>query len=437
MTAVGATLAACVPAVQPTGGSGAPAAIKNLSFWMWNTFAPSADEVMQTKLTEWAAANGVTLEISRDSDSNYAQKVMPAIEAGTLPDAMFIDAGMALQMTDAQALDPLTDLFPEIGDAHGGWQPRLKEYVTRDGSITFLPYSIDTPMTIFRQDVFDKAGIKVPEGQWTWEETRELCKQAQEYTAGAGAPLVGWGFGVVPRQHDGWCDDLFRNFGADLWDESGQKIILQEQKSAEATRALNFIKEAWEMGIFPTDAASWDFSSNNKAYLGKQAILVINAASIYVAASKDDPELAEVTGLAPKPKDMRDTTNAGLRYTLVLSKEAKDKETALSLIKDLYNSDIYAPWLEQGFVANVLAEYNDLPMWTGKRAAFNLAAQIGTYGGYPAPYDTAAMSELNSGDSTAPVGKMVVRVLLDGWSPEDAIAEADEFAKSVFEKYFK
>jgi hypothetical protein len=73
-------------------------------------------------------------------------------------------------------------------------------------------------------------------------------------------------------------------------------------------------------------------------------------------------------------------------------------------------------------------------MWTGKRAAFNLAAQIGTYGGYPAPYDNAAMAELNGPD--APIGSMVVRVLLDNWTPEEAILEADAFSKRVFEKYF-
>jgi hypothetical protein len=31
---------------------------------------------------------------------------------------------------------------------------------------------------------------------------------------------------------------------------------------------------------------------------------------------------------------------------------------------------------------------------------------------------------------------MVVRVLIDGWSPEEAIIEADEFSKRAFEKYF-
>lgn len=433
MTAAGATLVACAPAIQQ-GGGGAPAQDNSLTFWMWNTFAPAADELMQEKLNEWASANDVTLEISRDSDGNQQTKIMPSIEAGTLPDAMFVGAAPALQMSDAQALDPLTDLFPEIGAAHGGWQPRLEEYVTRDGVINFLPYSIDTPMLQYRMDVFEEAEITVPEGQWTWDETRELALQAQEYSAEAGTNMVGWGFGVVQQQHDGWCQDLFRNFGADIWDETGTKIILADEKMEEAVRALNFAKEAWDMGLFPADAASWDWAANNKAYQEDQAVLVINAASIYVWATENRPELAEVTGLAPKPKDQRDTTNAGLRYTVVMSKESDNKETAMDLIQALYDSEIYAPWLEKGFVANVLSEYNDLPMWTGTRAAFNLAAQIGTYGGYPAPFDNAAMSELNGPNE--PTGSMMVRVLLDEWTPEEAIAESDEFAKRVFEKYF-
>ena len=434
MMAAGATLVACAAPVQPAGSSDAPAQTKTLSFWMWNTFAPPADEVMQTKLNEWAGANGVTLEISRDADNTMVDKLMPAIEAGTLPDAMFVGAGEALRLTDAQAIDPLTDLFPEIGEAHGGWQPRLDTYVTRDGVVTFLPYSIDTPMLQFRRDILEEAGLTVPEGQWTWDQTRDLALQASQYTEGQGSKLFGWGFGVVKLTHDGWCTDLFRNFGADLWDESGQKIILAD-KMEEATRALNFIKDAWDQGLFPPDAPAYDYAANNKAYLEKQAVMVINAASVYVNATQNDPELAEATGLAPKPKETRDTTDCGLRYTLVMSKESGSKETAMDLIKALYDKEIYAPWLEAGFVANVLKEYDSLPMWTGTRAAFNLAAQIGTYGGFPAPYDNAAMAELTGGPD-APVGSMVVRVLIDGMSPEEAILEADEFSKRVFEKYY-
>lgn len=405
-----------------------------LNFWMWNTFAPPADEVMEAKLKEWAGANNATVNISRDADSNMQTKVMPALESGTLPDAMFVGAGEALQLMEAGGLDPLDDLFKEIGTAHGGWLPKLDGYVMREGGIFFLPYSIDTPMLQFRQDILEEAGLTIPEGQWTWEETRDLAMQAQKFTEEKGDKKIGWGFGVVKQTHDGWCHDLFRNFGADIWDESGQKIILQEKKSAEATRALTFAKEAWDMGLFPDDAASWDYAANNKSYQEEQCVLVINAASIYVWATENKPELAEATGLAPKPKDMRDTTNAGLRYTLVMSKASQAKETAAKLIQDLFNKEIYAPWLEKGFVANVLHEYDDLPMWTGKRAQFNLAANIGVYGGYPAPYDNAAMAELFGPND--PIGTMVVRVLIDGWTPEEAIAEADEFSKKVFQKYF-
>jgi len=437
MSAAATALVACTAPVAPTTGGGAaaaPAQSQSIRFWMWNTYAPAADEVLEKGINDWGAANNVTVEISRNSDSNTIDKIMPALEAGTLPDALFAGAGDALQMAAADGLASLKDVFPEIGAAHKDWLPRLETYVTRDGDIKFLPYSIDTPMLQFRQDILEKAGVTVPEGQWTWDQVRDFAKQAQDYTETQGDKKIGWGFGVVKQQTDGWDADLFRNFGADIWDESGEKIILAEKSMDNAVRALNFAKEAWDMGLFPEEAASWDYSSNNTNYEEEQGILVINAASIYVWCQANKPELAEVTGLAPKPKDLRDTTDAGLRYTLVLNKVAENPTKAVELIKALYDSSIYGPWLEQGFVTNVVHEYDTLPMWTGKRAQFNQAANIGVYGGYPAPYDNAAQAELNG--PNAPVGSMLVRVLIDGWSPQDAIAEADEFAKQVFSKYF-
>ncbi len=138
-------------------------------------------------------------------------------------------------------------------------------------------------MMHFRQDIFEAAGVEVPEGQWTWEQTRELCQAGSglHRIRKATRRLVG-ALASSTREHDGWCDDLFRNFGADIWDETGTQIILADESSEQAVRALNFIKEAWDTGLFPEDAASWDFASNNTNYQEEQGILVINAASIYV-----------------------------------------------------------------------------------------------------------------------------------------------------------
>jgi len=431
-----ALLAACAPAAAPgEGGADAPAQDQTIRFWMWNTFAPPADEVLQEKVLEWGEANGVTVEISRDSDSNQQTKVMPALEAGTLPDALVIGSGPAELMRNSGGTTDLTDTFQEIGEAHGGWQTNTAEYVTRDGAVHFMPFSIDTPMLMFRQDWMEEAGIEVPEGQWTWDQTRDIAAQMEEYTADQGDPKIGWGFGVTNYQHDAWCLDLCRNMEADVWDESGQRIILADERAEEFTRALNFAKEAWDMGLFPEDAAAWDTASNNKFFQEDQGFLVINAASIFVWANDNRPELAEAMGLAPKPKDLRDTTDASLRYNTIVTSQAENPDTALELVRALYEPDIYEPWLEAGFVTNVLKEYDDLEMWNGKRGAFNLAAQTGVYPGYPAPFDNAAMAELNGGPNQ-PVGTMMVRVLVDGWTPEEAIAESDAFAKRVFEKYF-
>ncbi len=414
----------------------APAKAKKLTFWLWNTYAPAADDLLENKIKEWGKANNVEIETSRDSDGKMNDKIMPALEAGTLPDAMFAGSGNALLMMNAKGLLPLTDQFKDIGAAHGGWQDRLDKYVTRDGQVYFLPYSIDTPMMHFREDIFKEAGVKIPEGQWTWEQLRDYAKQAKDYLKSKGKEMIPWGFGIVKEQHDGWCNDCFRNFGALNWDETGTKFVLKDKHQEDCFRALEFLKGAYKMELFPKDAASWDWSSNNKAYQEEQALVVINAASIYTWCQTNKPALAEVTGLAPKPKDKLATTDASLRYTVVMPKVCKDKETATALIKALYDKNIYAPWLELGFVTNVVKEYDTLEMWKkGKRGAFNQAVRVGVYPGYPAPYDNAAMAE--AGGVNDPVGNIVVRVLIDGWDNAKALDETDKRTKEIFAKYFK
>ena len=86
LTTAGAVLAACVPvAPQATTGSSsevvdAPSGAEEvaLKFWMWNTFAPPADEIMNTKLNEWAGENNVKIEISRAGKSGSRKGTAPA-----------------------------------------------------------------------------------------------------------------------------------------------------------------------------------------------------------------------------------------------------------------------------------------------------------------------------------------------------------------------
>ena len=116
----------------------------------------------------------------------------------------------------------------------------------------------------------------------------------------------------------------------------------------------------------------------------EQSILVINAASIFTWCEANKPELAEVTGLAAKPKDERDTTNASLRYCTMMSADTKERgrRRRVDPGRSTPPTSTRRGW-RLGFVTNVVQEYDTLPMWEGKRAKFNEAAKIGVYPGYP------------------------------------------------------
>ena len=68
-----AALAACTPAAAPSGEGGAAQDV-SISFWMWNTYAPEADDILEQGILAWGEENGMNIEISRDSDSDMASQ---------------------------------------------------------------------------------------------------------------------------------------------------------------------------------------------------------------------------------------------------------------------------------------------------------------------------------------------------------------------------
>jgi hypothetical protein len=75
-----------------------------------------------------------------------------------------------------------------------------------------------------------------------------------------------------------------------------------------------------------------------------------------------------------------------------------------------------------------------MEIWSDpQRAGFLNAAKNGVLGGYPGPL-TVAYSEL---DTFVPCTSMVLRVLIDGWTVDEAVAEAEQVAKDIYAKHYK
>jgi hypothetical protein len=73
-----------------------------------------------------------------------------------------------------------------------------------------------------------------------------------------------------------------------------------------------------------------------------------------------------------------------------------------------------------------------MEMWSDpQNAGFLEAARTGVLSGYPGPI-TPASTELGTRN---PSLTMVLRMVVDGWSIDEAVAEAQQVAEDIYSKY--
>ena len=98
---------------------------------------------------------------------------------------------------------------------------------------------------------------------------------------------AGMALGHASGDANGWLHWALWAHGGNLIDKDNKVVI----NSPETAKALEYVKGLYDNFIPGT--ASWNDSSNNKAFLAGQLYLTVNGISIYVTAKKENPQIAE------------------------------------------------------------------------------------------------------------------------------------------------
>lgn len=425
-----AFLAACAPTVAPTGGEGdAPAEeARALTVWAHRSFAPPADDVLLANIDKWGEENGVELEVVAEIEvPTMNERLMAAIESRVLPDVTAIAGGRVALHYPAGVYRDVSDLYSEFAETYGGFFRPAEQTATIDGQQWVIPYSIDSSLMYYRQDILDAKGLALPT---TWEEYASTMLAAQE-------PPDTYGAGIALNKEATDCNGTFTNmlysFGASYVAEDGTTVVINSQETRDW---LTFIVEdMYNQGIFPPGAFEWDNASNNAAYQDETAISINNPASVLVWLLDNKPELAEATAVQALPAGPNGSFNsAGTRvaWAIMNTSSEQRQELGVELLRYLMEPEQFEPWIELAFAAPAVEQYAEMEIWQDpKRAGFLDAAKNGVLTGYPGPLNSAA-SEL---DTLVPATSMVLRVIIDGWSVDEAIEEAEQIVTDTYGKY--
>ena len=421
----GLALTACVqqiatPAPQQEQATEAEAmpeeAPKKLTIWTSTTFTPDADETQDNQIREWAEQNGVEVEINRMSSDVADARWQTAKESKQFPDCANIGVFDLPQLILTGDLVETTEVMERLNEKEGGFtNGAFIAGRTADGKHWSVPSFSSTEMFYVRTDKLEEQGLDLPE---TWDDVFEVAKAIQE-------PGEFWGWGMQMGTPSWDSEVAFTSklwsFGGQTWDEEGKPAI-----DSPATRELlDFLKEVWDSGVIPPDGPTWDDGSNNQAYQTELVGMTFNTGSILRYLQTEDQELMDKTQVIPIPAGPEGRFVSGYFYQWGAFNTSEHPELCLDLLEWLFSPEQLRPYYEAGG-GNLLPTYQNMlndEMWQdpSRKVLADMVPHT-----YPQGYPGLTYPWVQDAWNDHTMVRMVNRVLIDGWTNDEAIAEAEE-----------
>lgn len=395
-------------------------------YWGGLIFSETANNAFVARIEQWGAENGIDVEVVMINQNETVQTVSAAIEAGTMPDALDLGRDFMLLLSQQDQLVALNDLYEQIGEAHGGWLDSAASLVTSEefeGNIYGIPYATNGNVLYRRNDLLEPAGY--PDAPETWEELGEMARAVNDppnvYSMAFALSNVGDG---------NLTTTMLQSWGGRIADDEGKNCTLD----SDETRAfLEWITAAYEDGLFPPGATTWDGAGDNTAYQSGQAVFIANPGSVRNYLVENDPELAEATlySALPAGPAMRISPVQTVVRSIPVTSEKQD--LAADLIAYLADDDFTAEYYSTAIYGPALASHIEAPIFTESAVHAGLLdlALNGTPGAFP-DVNNAAFAEYQTNFLTP---RMIQRIVVDGISIDDAIAETQEACQAIYDNY--
>ncbi|TLX56805.1 sugar ABC transporter substrate-binding protein [Stutzerimonas nosocomialis] len=217
-------------------------------------------------------------------------------------------------------LEAMTDL-PEGYDLDDVF-PSVREGLSVDGTLYALPFYAESSMTYYRTDLFEAAGLQMPERP-TWTQMAEFAQKLHQPGKDQ--------YGICLRGKAGWGENMAlvttvaNAFGARWFDEKWQPEFTGE----EWTRAANFYVDTLR-NYGPPGASSNGFNENLALFnSGKCAMWVDATVAGSFVTDASQSRVADQVGFTFAPHETTEKGSAWLySWALAIPTSSKSKDSA-------------------------------------------------------------------------------------------------------------
>jgi multiple sugar transport system substrate-binding protein len=245
----------------PSGGG------KVISVFTWGFPAEKLAREQQVKrFMELHPDMTLNLEVSPD----YDRKLATMLASNDGPD-VFETSDDWFHLYNKELADLMPFVQRDSIDLSIYYERSLSGFRLPGGKLESLPIGLCPFALAVNTDLFDAAGITLPEGPWTWD---ELIKAAQAVTQGSGMSKV---YGLT--DHWVWQQILPFYYGGGYYSKDFKALALD---SPESIKGVQFFADLmYKYKIMPTFEESSGLLAEQRFFGGRAGFMPINLWDIY------------------------------------------------------------------------------------------------------------------------------------------------------------
>jgi multiple sugar transport system substrate-binding protein len=321
-----------------------------------------------------------------------------------------------------QRLVDVSDLAEDLGKRLGwydvarayGYSKQLKHWIAIPigGAVQALNYRISW----MKEAGFDKFP----------DTTDGLIKLARGLK-GKGHPM-GFALGHAVGDGNAWTHWWLWAHGGKAVEADDKTISINKQ---ETWTALENVRELYAQ--MAPGVASWLDPNNNRAFLAGEVSITNNGISIYAAAKKDFPQIAQDMDHANFPVGpVGKPTELAVFSQAFIFKYSRFPNAAKEYLRFMLAPEQAGPWVDSmnGYITPALRKYRDLPVWTKDPKATPFRDGIArmlpnSYAGSPGQHAAAALADFVVLD-------MFADATVNGLTPKDAAKRAEGRLRRIY-----
>jgi len=207
--------------------------------------------------------------------------------------------------------------------------PPIRNALSTDGKLYAAPFYAESTLTLYRKDLFEAAGLKMPEKP-TWDFIAEAAAKITNKDTGV--------YGICLRGKPGWGENMAflgnmaRDFGANYFDANWKPQFESEGWKKAVTLYVDLMTK-----YGPPGAAANGFNENLSLFgAGKCGMWMDASVAASFVTDPKQSQVADKVGFAPGPCGIESCPNDGANWlwawSLAIPASSEKKEAAETFI---------------------------------------------------------------------------------------------------------